>query len=346
MKKLFSWILWVVCLSASAWGQSQPRTAAELAKYAGTDRERVLYEGAKKEGKVVWYTSLTIYKEIATAFEGKYPGVKIEPYRAASTTLATKILSETQARRFIADAIETTPGALMLLRDNKVLLPYASPSLANYPDNAKDKAPGGLVYSTVDRESYAGIGYNKNAIREADVPRSFEDLLKPSLKGKMGVSGEEMGARIIGAMLKAKGNAFLKRLAAQELKLYGLPALGLNELVVSGEVPLTFSAVDSNIRVAAMRGAPVAWLPAELVPANAGNAAVYAHTPHPHAALLFAEFLIGADGQKIFGEKFGYGTPGKDPGFKRWYPEQGLSTYDYAETIEKWNKLLVEIARR
>ena len=346
MKKLFSWILWVVCLSANAWGQSQPRTAAELAKYAGTDRERVLYEGAKKEGKVVWYTSLTIYKEIATSFEGKYPGVKIEPYRAASTTLATKILSETQARRFIADAIETTPGALMLLRDNKVLLPYASPSLANYPDNAKDKAPGGLVYSTVDRESYAGIGYNKNAIREADVPRSFEDLLKPSLKGKMGVSGEEMGARIIGAMLKAKGNTFLKRLAAQEIKLYGLPALGLNELVVSGEVPLTFSAVDSNIRVAAMRGAPVAWLPAELVPANAGNAAIYAHTPHPHAALLFAEFLIGADGQKIFGEKFGYGTPGKDPGFKRWYPEQGLSTYDYAEIIEKWNKLLVEIARR
>src|ERR1051325_7841398 len=127
MQKLFGSILWIACLSASAWGQIPPRTAAELARYSGADRERILYEGAKKETKVVWYTSLTIYKEIANAFEVRYPGVKIEPYRTASTTLATKILSETQARRFIADAIETTPGAPTLLRANKRLLAYASP---------------------------------------------------------------------------------------------------------------------------------------------------------------------------------------------------------------------------
>jgi iron(III) transport system substrate-binding protein len=346
MKKLFTSILWAACLSASAWGQSQPKTAAELAKYAGPDRERILYEGAKREGKVVWYTSLTIYKEIAASFEAKYPGVKIEPYRTASTTLATKILGETQARRFIADAIETTPGALMLLRDNKVLLPYTSPHLGNYPEGAKDKASGGLVFSTVDRESYAGIGYNKTAVRDGDVPRSFDDLLKPALKGKMAVTGEEMGARVIGAMLKAKGDGFLKKLAGQDVKVYGIPALGLNELVVSGEVPLTFSAVDSNVRVAAMRGAPVAWVPPDLVVTNAGSAAVYAPAPHPHAALLFVEFMISPEGQKIFGEKYGYGTPGKEPGFKRWYPEQGLTIYEYADTIEKWNKLLSQMGRR
>jgi iron(III) transport system substrate-binding protein len=95
-----------------------------------------------------------------------------------------------------------------------------------------------------------------------------------------------------------------------------------------------------------MRGAPVAWLPADLVPTNAGSAAVFAHTPHPHAALLFVDFLIGPDGQKVFGEKFGYGNPGKEYGFKKWYPEQGLTTYDYAETIERWNKLLLQISRK
>jgi ABC-type Fe3+ transport system substrate-binding protein len=83
-----------------------------------------------------------------------------------------------------------------------------------------------------------------------------------------------------------------------------------------------------------------------LVPTNAGSVAVFAHTPHPHAALLFIDFLIGPDGQKIFGEKFGYGNPGKEYGFKKWYPEQGLTTYEYAETIEKWNKLLVQISRK
>ena len=347
MKTLIMAILISSGLLGSAWSQTPaPKTISDLAKYTGADRERLLFEGAKKEGKAVWYTSLTIYKEISKFFESKYPGVSIEPYRAASTTLATKILSESQVKRYIADAIETTPGALMLLRDNKLLLPYASPYLSNYPEGAKEKAPGGLVFTTVDRESYAVIGYNKTAIREQDVPKSFDDLLKPALKGKMGISGEEMGARVIGAMLKVKGEGFVKKLAAQDIKLYGLPALGLNELIVSGEVPLTFTAVDSNIRVAAMRGAPVAWLAGDLVPTNAGSVAVFAHTPHPYAALLFIDFLIGPDGQKIFGEKFGYGNPGKEYGFKKWYPEQGLTTYDYAETIEKWNKILFQISRK
>ncbi|MBM4298831.1 MAG: extracellular solute-binding protein, partial [Deltaproteobacteria bacterium] len=240
--KMTSLIAAVMVLSASAigWCQSaRPSTAIDLAKYAGADRERLLYDGAKKEGKLVWYTSLSTYKEVAKVFEAKYPGVAVEFYRASGTTLATRILSESSARRYLADAVETTPGAIMLLRDNKLLLPYASPHLADYPDGSKEKAPGGLVYATVDRESYPGIGYNRSAIREADVPKNFDDLLKPALKGKMGISGEEIGASVIGAILKAKGDGFVKKLAAQEIKLYSLPALGLNELVASGEVPLT-----------------------------------------------------------------------------------------------------------
>jgi ABC-type Fe3+ transport system substrate-binding protein len=79
---------------------------------------------------------------------------------------------------------------------------------------------------------------------------------------------------------------------------------------------------------------------------NSGSVAVFAHSQHPHAALLFIDFLIGPEGQKLFSDKLGYGTPRKNSGFKRWYPEQGLSTYDYAETIERWNKILLEISRK
>ena len=347
MKTWFTAILISASLSVNAWCQtSQPKSASDLAKYSGVDRERLLYEGAKKETKFVWYTSLTIYKEIVKLFESKYPGVTVEPYRGAATNLATRILSEAQARRYIADAIETTPSALMLLRDNKLLLPYTSPHLAIYPEGSKEKAPGGLFFATVDRESYPGIGYNKNALREADVPKSFDDLLKPALRGKMGISGEEIGTRVIGAMLKTKGESFVKKLAGQDIKLYGLPALGLNELIVSGDVPLTFTAVHSNIGQAAIRGAPVAWLPVDLVPVNSGSAAIFAHTQHPHAALLFIDFLISPEGQKLFSEKFDYGSPRKETGFKRWYPEQGLTTYEYAQTIDRWHKALLETTRK
>jgi len=347
MKTSLLAILIVASLLESAWCQTaQPRTTAELAKYLGADRERLFYEGAKKEGKLVWYTSLTIYKEMAKFFETKYPGVTVELYRAPAVNLASRILSEAQAKRYLVDAIETTPGSLMLVRDNKLLLPYNSPHLTGYPEGSKDKAPGGLFFTTVDRESYAGIGYNKNGIPSADVPKNFDDLLKPTLKGKIGISNEEIGTRVIGAMLKEKGDGFVKKLASQDIKQYALPALGLNELVVSGEVPLTFTAVDSNVRLAAARGAPVAWLPGDLVPTNAGSLAAFLHTQHPHAALLFIDFMIGPEGQKLFAEKYGYGSPRKEYGFKRWYPEQGLSTYEYANTIERWNKILLQISRK
>jgi len=191
-----------LCMFGSAWGQGpKPILLAELAKYMGANRERVLYDGAQRESKIVWYTSLVPHKEIAKVFEAKYPGVTVETYRSDGTDLSNRLLAETQAKRYIADAIETTPGPLMPLRDNQVLLLYNSPYLAGYPDIAKEKASGGLVYWTTDRESLNGVGYNKNVLPAADVPKKFDDLLRPALRGKMSTANNETGARSIGTML-------------------------------------------------------------------------------------------------------------------------------------------------
>jgi iron(III) transport system substrate-binding protein len=254
-------------------------------------------------------------------------------------------LAETQSKRYLVDDVETTPGALMLLRDNKLLAPFTSRHLAEYPEIAKEKAQGNLVYWASDRESYNGVGYNKNAIRPADVPKSFDDLLKPELKGRLGMVSEESGARMIGAMMQVKGEGFVRKLRGQNIVLHGMTAIGLNGLIATGEVPITFTSVNTNIAQAAEKGAPVAWVPMDLVPANAGGAGVYLHAQHPHAALLFADFLFSPAGQKMF-EKFGYGSASRDYGFKRWYPEQGLSIYDYVERSEKWQKLIAEITRK
>jgi hypothetical protein len=66
-------------LTAASWASAQKRnfnTPAALAGYTGADREKILFEGAKPEGKVVWYTSLSggSYKALAEAFEAKYRG--------------------------------------------------------------------------------------------------------------------------------------------------------------------------------------------------------------------------------------------------------------------------------
>ena len=293
----------------SAWSQgAKPTPLADLAKYTGSDRERLLYEGAKKEGKFLWYTSLIANKEIVKIFESKYPGVTVETYRASGTQLATRVLAEARAKRYLGDVIETSPPGLMVLRDNDLLLPYTSPYLSAYPDAAKQKAPRGLVFWTTDRESYIGVGYNKNVLPAAEVPKNLDDLLKPALKGKMSISNDDVAARFIGAMIKSKGEGFMKKLKGQDVTIHGVSGPGFNELIVSGEVPISFTAIHSNIGNVADKGAPVAWVPMDLVAAISGSAAVFSHAQRPHGALLLVDFLLSPEGQKMLVETFRHGS--------------------------------------
>jgi ABC-type Fe3+ transport system substrate-binding protein len=82
----------------------------------------------------------------------------------------------------------------------------------------------------------------------------------------------------------------------------------------------------------------------ELVPVNAGGVAIAAQPPHPHAALLMVDFLLGPDGQRIL-ETFKYGSATKDYRFKRWYPEAGLTSDQYERQLMKSEKLVNNIAR-
>jgi len=346
--KLISVVLFFILATAGgAWAQrSKPSTLAELAKYKGPDRERLLYEGAKKEGKLVWYTSLVPHNHIAKVFQARYPGVAVDIYRAAGATLSTRLLEEVQAQRYIADAIESTPPQLMLLRDMQGLQPYTSPHLATFPDVAKEEASGDLVFWATDRESLIGVGYNTNVMSAKDIPKKLEDLLNPALKGKMATANNETGARAIGSILKAKGEGFVRKLKEQQIRPYATTAAGLARLIISGEAPISFTMVQTNLtQPAATKGAPVAWVPMEIVAVNAGSAAVLAHAPHPHAALLFVDFLISPEGQKMYEGLF-YGSAAKVSGFERWYPEKGLTTEAYEKRADGWLKLLQEITRK
>lgn len=344
----FTLLVLGLVFSGSAWAQGgKPATLSELAKYKGPERERMLYEGAKKEGKLTWYTSLVPHKHIAKVFQAKYPGVTVDVYRAAGNTLATRLLEERRARRYLADAIESTPPQLMLLRDAQAVQPFTSPHLANYPEIAKETAAGDLVFWVTDRESLIGVGYNTNVVRAGLVPKKFDDLLSPALRGLMSTANNETGARAIGAMLKAKGEGFVRKLKEQEIRPHSTTAAGLADLIISGEAPISFTMVQTNLtQPAASKGAPVAWVPMEVVAVNAGSAAVLANAPNPHAALLFIDFLIGPDGQKMYSEQLFYGSAAKVSGFERWYPEKGLTTEEYEKRADGWLKLLEEITRK
>ena len=336
----------LLVVAALVHAQGKPSTVAELAAYKGADRDQILKAGAQKEGKLVWYTTLTAYKEIASVFEKKYPGVKIEAYRSNSTDLLKRFVSEAQAQRHIVDAIETTPPSLMFGRDQKLLEPYFSPFLKNYPEESKEEASGDLVYWTTDRESIIGFGYNTKLLNAAEAPKKFDDLLKPELQGKLAVSGDATGARMVGAMIKVKGEEFVRKLSAQNLKMHMVSGGALQELMAGGEFPASFSIFRNHVLLAQSKGAPSEWVAPELTVANAGGIALPAHANRPHAALLFIDFMLSPEGQTILEEKFRYASSTKKYPFKRWYPEKGLTTAQFETQFNKWQKLLRQIARR
>jgi iron(III) transport system substrate-binding protein len=331
-----------------AWVQNRkPMTIAELAAYSDADREQILYAGAKTEGKLVWYTSLAgdSYKGIMKAFETKYPGVKVEAYRVSGSEITTRMIEESKAKRYIADTLETTEGNLLFLRDGFLLRPYYSPYFASYPEDAKQKGERGLYFWAIARESYIGFAYNKKLLSKNAVPKNYEGLLHPELKSRMGVSVSDPSYKVIGAIIKTRGVELVKKLKTQEIALHTIIPPALLDLIASGEVLASPAIFRNHTLNAIAKGAPVEWVPMDVVPTNVGGAAIAAQPPHPHAALLLADYLLGPEGQAVL-EKFEYGSAAKNLGFKRWRPDHGIATDKYETDLERWEKLLKEISRK
>ena len=319
---------------------AQTKSVADLANYRGADREEMLKAGAKKEGKLVWYTSLTAHRDIANVFEAKYPGIKVETYRAGSNDLTRRLITEAQSKRSIADLDRDHPGDADDDARKQMLIPYFSPHLAQFPDDAKEEADKGRVFWTTDRESIVGLGYNRNLIRAADVPKNFAELVKPENKGKIAVSGDTTGVRFIGAMIKAKGEEYVKQLRGLDIKMHMISGGAMHELMAAGEMPMSISIFRNHVLSGKPKGAPTEWMPMDLNPTNAGGVALPSGTNNPYAALMFIDFLLSPEGQKIFEEKFRFATSTKNYGFKRWYPEKGFTH----RTIRESRGPLEEIA--
>ena len=344
MKALYLALALLFLTVSMAWGQSD--TIKKLANYKGADYHDMLLKGAKKEGKVVWYTSLggKSYPTIKAAFEKRYPDVKIEVYRAGSRDLSSKVLREHQAGKYLVDATETTPGLMMLFRSKGLLMPYSSPEHKRWPDEHQIKAKSGGVWWVTDRESFIGLGYNTNKLPKDQVPKSFEDLLNPALKGKLMMSLSSTGDRVMGTMLKVKGKEYAEKLKKQQVKLLKLSGAATRDLIISGEFVASPTVFRNHALVKIHAGAPLGWVPMDEVPTNAGGSALFSNAPHPHAGLLLINFIL-TEGQKIL-QKFHYGMAWRDYPFKRVYPERGMTVKQYNQSLKKWNKVLRSIGRK
>jgi iron(III) transport system substrate-binding protein len=324
--------------------QTRSLSVSELALYKGADREKLLIDGAKKEGQVVFYTSNTwVAGPVSQEFEKKYPFVKANVWRSDSKSLLKRLTEEVAAARYIADVVETSPEYMLIMLREKMLQEHLSPELSAYGDEAKIKGKTG-VYGYTNREIYISLGFNSQLIPPAEAPKTVKDYLDAKWKGKMSIAGTTTGVQWVGALLDGMGREFLDKLSAQEINVQNISGAALSGLVASGEVPLSPTIFNSNIFTHKQKGAPVEWRPLDPVIAGVGTSGMVLNSPHPHAALLFLDYLHSKEGQQA-AIKGGLSSPRTDIGsleqkFKKLYIESKYTPEEFEKKIEEWENLM------
>ena len=268
------------------------------------DRQKILLEGAKKEGKISWYTTLIVdqvVRPVKEAFEKEYPFLQVEFFRGNAERLVQKMFAEYQAKRYDVDIIDGTVSPTMVHRAN-LLQRFYSPVLADYPAELKD--PQGYWGST--NLYFFATGYNTRMVKPNEVPKTYEDLLNPRWKGQMmwstsrGSGAPQFIGNIFVTMGQEAGKAYMQKLKQQNIAKSTASARQILDLVIAGEYPMAIQIFNHHAYISKFAGAPVDWQPLEPVTATNNTIGLAKNAPHPHAAMLFLDFVLSKKGQQVF----------------------------------------------
>jgi iron(III) transport system substrate-binding protein len=277
------------------------QTLANIASYSGPDRTQRLIDGAKKEGALTIYSSMTIadMSGLTGAFQAKY-GIKVQHWRGSSEDVRNRAMTEIGGGRYEVDVAETAGPDMEALVREQLLQKVVAPVSAELIPQAT--MPHGQWIAT--RLSVFVGAYNTNIIKLVDAPKRYEDLLDPKWKGKLGIEADDANwfLSVVGFMGEQKGLKLFRDIAATNGISIRKGHTLLANLVPTGEVPLALTAYSYRIDQLKKEGAPVeiAYLPPVVaLPTGVG---VFRRAPHPHAALLFEDFIL-TEGQKILADR-------------------------------------------
>jgi iron(III) transport system substrate-binding protein len=344
--KIISILFLFLLHTAIAAGAGAPMSISQLALYQGAGREKILIDGAKKEGQLTLYDSHTWFKTYVKEFEKKYPFIAVSEWRNDSKNIIRRAMEEFAANRAIVDVVETTSEGMGLMKRDGLFQEYFTPQARFYPDTVKSKGKNGLYYLG-DRETYNSLGFNSTLIAPNEAPKALKELLDSKWKGKMSIVSTSTGVRWIGVMIEVMGREFLDKMAEQELKVQDMSGAALSGLVASGEVPLSPTIFDADVTVAKQKGAPVEWRPLDPVITTVGYSSLSSKAPHPHAALLFLDYVHSKEGQQLM-MKGGLWSPREDTGsrqqkFKKIYLDEKYSLEELENKFSQWEKLMRQL---
>lgn len=269
-----------------------------LVELSGASDPTVL-EASKKEGQLMWYNTLVQphAQEIINRFMKKYPFVRASFWRGSGIKVHARLTTEARAGRYDWDVVSLTDAeSVSDLREKGLVVRYNSVERNMFSDDLKDKEGYWTAYYALP----TGLILNTRQVKMGEVPKSYEDLLRPVWKGgriSIDTEGYELLVGLTQAWGKDKAVTYLKRLAAQE----PVPGRGNNariELLAAGEFPLAI-AYTHTAEAIKKKGSPIEWTNLEPVVVKVDSIMLGSRARNSNVGKLFIDFILSEEGQRL-----------------------------------------------
>jgi iron(III) transport system substrate-binding protein len=275
-------------------------TARADAQTPGDAEWKKVIDAARKEGKVSMYTGAVgspALPKIAAAFENKY-GVRLDVLEVRASELRERVRTEQASGKVLGDVSHNGSTSTGLQLAEGTFQPHGP-----LPNLKRPVAP--FTADDMRVPIYVipyGILVNTDLVKPADEPKSWKDLLHPRWRGKL--LADDMRALGGGAVFfmvtfQKLGKEFHDKLAEQQPHM-NRELRGNYPRVARGEYPayVPFTVPD----ILDLKGLPVKLIvPIEGCPYVRFDGAIYKGAPHPNAARLLVDFLLGDEVQLIYG---------------------------------------------
>lgn len=319
----------------------QEASVVEPRPPASADNMEQLIARAQEEGVVSVYSTVTVEDMVLlnAAFEEKY-GVRVELWRGSASDILQRATTEARAGRFSVDVIEA-PGSEMESIAREGL--FQETSLPVYSELMEGAHVEGRPWVATRLIIFA-MGYNTDLVDEADLPRSYSDLLDPKWNGRLGIEATDFNLfmSLTDALGGEDGLQLYRDIQASNGLSVRIGHSLLGNLVISGEVPLGINLYRHFLEPAKRSGAPIDYVYVDPVFAVPSGAAVAQRAPHPNAAILYMDFLL-TDAQGIYESRDNTAT---NLDYQNLPEDLEFSLVDvqkYVDEIEKWRPLYRDI---
>jgi iron(III) transport system substrate-binding protein len=258
--------------------------------------EEDLIRGAKKEAKVVYWTTMRApdAKALADAFEARYPFVKVEVVRISGDQLIERAIAEHRTGRVTADVLDAF--SFKVLQNKGILQPFATPEAVAYPEEYKD---ANNMWVTLYC-AYNVMGYNTDLVPAAEAPKDWDDLLHPRWKGKLAIDDQDYYwyAGMLEYWGEERGRKYMEKLARQDLIWRRGRGL-LTQLMAAGEFAAVVVSFPDMIEQMKAKGQPVEWVKtSNPIPVTIDMMGIPLKAPRVNAGKLFLKFSVSKEGQE------------------------------------------------